>query len=135
MLVVGGNFDTIAGVTVNNIAAWDGASWRALGSGTNESVLALTTYNGELIAGGYFNQAGGQPINYIARFDGANWRPLSTGLQLSNFNNTHCRALAVFNGELYATGEFWSAGGAAPGRTRSCRCPRSSRPCRTSGSA
>lgn len=54
-LVVGGYFDSSAG----NIAAWNGTSWSALGSGVggpegpmSRDVNALTVYDGQLIAGG-----------------------------------------------------------------------------------
>ena len=45
----------------NFIARWDGSTWRALGSGTNSGVNALTVHNGELVAGGAFTTAGGVP--------------------------------------------------------------------------
>src|SRR2546422_6744737 len=32
LLVVGGDFNLAGGVAVNHVAAWDGASWRALGA-------------------------------------------------------------------------------------------------------
>jgi hypothetical protein len=57
-LIAGGGFIKAGGVDVNNIARWDGNSWKPLGggmSGTNISVSALTIYNGELIAGGSFS--------------------------------------------------------------------------------
>jgi len=41
LLVVGGEFNFAGDVAVNNIAAWDGQSWRALGAGITRRV-ALT---------------------------------------------------------------------------------------------
>jgi hypothetical protein len=114
-LVIGGNFTTAGGVTVNNIAAWDGASWRALpnsGTGMNDFVSSLTVYNGELIAGGSFTAISGNPaFNRIARHDGTHWRSLGNGLELLPNGEPYCSGLTVFNGELIAIGDFWSAGG------------------------
>ena len=39
----GGHFTTAEGVTVNGIARWDGTSWFAMGSGTDNWVRALST--------------------------------------------------------------------------------------------
>ena len=41
-LYAGGDFTTAGGVTVNNIAKWDGSAWSALGTGTAGGVCALT---------------------------------------------------------------------------------------------
>ena len=73
-LIAGGSFTAAGGARCNNIARWDGDSWRPLGSsfswaGPNTWVNALTVYNGDLIAGGNFWFAG----EYIARWDGSVW--------------------------------------------------------------
>ena len=109
-LIAGGDFTSANWQPADHIAAWDGAQWRALGSGltfpgTQARVFALAEYNGDLIAGGYFTQAGGQPANYVARWDGAQWSPLGEGL------DDQAIALAVYNGELIAGGSFLHAGG------------------------
>ncbi len=43
-LTAAGKFNTAGGMTVNNIAMWDGAAWQALGSGVNGQVHALTLW-------------------------------------------------------------------------------------------
>ena len=115
VLVVGGSF-TIAGKTVaNRIAFWDGAAWQPLGSGMNNEVYALGTWDPDgagpkpelLIAGGAFTQAGALTCNRIARWDGATWQPLKTGM------NGAVNALSVFGNRLIAGGDFTNAGGAA----------------------
>lgn len=72
-LIAGGFFDTINGMSANNIAKWDGINWTALGSGTshlfgNGSVEALTVLNSELYVGGWFDQAGGVSASFIAKW-------------------------------------------------------------------
>ncbi len=106
-LIAGGPFPTAGGVNVNNIAAWNGNSWHALGSGTSGYypwVYSLTIYDGELIAGGQFIAAGGTDANYIAAWDGNIWQRLKDGM------NWIVYALTVYNGDLTAGGDFTTAG-------------------------
>ncbi|MGP1347500.1 MAG: hypothetical protein ACTS3F_12660 [Phycisphaerales bacterium] len=120
-LYVGGAFSQAGGVTVNNIAKWDGATWSALsgpaGTGTNSNVNALTVHDDgsgpALYAGGFFATAGGVTVNRIARWNAAGWSalpgPSATGVDNVVFS------LASFddgNGaHLYAGGTFTNAGG------------------------
>lgn len=107
-LIAGGHFDTIDGVNANNIAAWNGSSWSAVGSGIGgnyPSVNALCIYNGQLIAGGEFDSAGGMSASNIARWDGLNWYPIGSGID----GGVH--ALTVYKGQLVAAGDFTFAGG------------------------
>ncbi len=108
-LIIAGNFVTADGVTVNNIARWNGTTWAALGSpaGINGVVYALTIYNGQLVAGGTFTTAGGGSANNIARWNGTTWANFGLGT-----NNT-VYALTVWNTLLRAGGEFTTAGGIA----------------------
>ena len=68
-LYAGGRFITAGGITVNNIAKWNGTNWSSVGSGIDpgyynyHNVSSLITYNGELYASGYFSIAGGVPAN------------------------------------------------------------------------
>jgi parallel beta-helix repeat protein/predicted outer membrane repeat protein len=110
-LIVGGSFTGTSGVvTADHIAQWNGSSWQSLGSGVNngvnDSVRALTVYNGQLIAGGDFTTAGGIIANYIAAWDGSSWQPLGNGM------NRRVRALTVVhNSLLIAGGDFTTADG------------------------
>jgi hypothetical protein len=110
-LAAGGFFTGAGGMSANHIAAWDGTSWQALGTGMAghcPQVSALTVYNGELIAGGgLFDSAGGVSTGSIARWDGTNWHPLGTGIDFGG----GVFALTVYNGELIAAGIFTAAGG------------------------
>jgi hypothetical protein len=66
-LFVGGEFWSAGGVTVNNVARWDGSAWSALagpfGAGIDGSVDALAVFDDgsgpTLYAGGSFTTAGG----------------------------------------------------------------------------
>ena len=103
---VGGHFVAVNDLVVNHIAKWDGASWSALDSGTNDWVLALAVDgSGNLYAGGYFTTAGGESANRIAKWNGTSWSALGSGM------NSYVYALAVSGSDLYAGGRFWTAGG------------------------
>jgi hypothetical protein len=105
-LIVGGSFDTAGGLSVSNIAKWNGTTWSPFGgSGMNQAVSALTIYNSELIAGGSFTSAGGVNVSNIAKWNGTTWSPLGSGM------NMPVSALVVYNSELIAGGLFTTAGG------------------------
>ncbi len=75
-LYAGGSFSVVCGnpncnsgnVTVNNIAQWNGSSWLALGSGTNDFVYALRVRGRQLYVGGDFTTAGGKLSTYIGEW-------------------------------------------------------------------
>jgi hypothetical protein len=112
-----GVFTTAGGASANNIAKWNGTGWSALGSGVGgsssyPSELALDGA-GNLYAGGNFTTAGGVPANYVAKWDGTTWSALDSGIT-AFFANGPVRALGVDGaGNLYAGGDFISAGGVA----------------------
>jgi trimeric autotransporter adhesin len=115
-LYAGGDFNVAGGVTVERIASWDGTAWAALPGATFTGISrrpqAMVVFNNELIVAGTFANAGGNVANGIAAFNGTTWRSLGTGMT-DNGDPAIIRALAVFNGELYATGSFDVAGGIA----------------------
>ena len=81
--VVGGQFFGAGGQTLNRIARWDGARWQPFGTGVNDAVFGLTTWDpdgggplaAQVVAGGSFTTAGEQPASKIARWDGTQWQP------------------------------------------------------------
>lgn len=114
-LYMGGIFVSIDGVTMRNIARWNGSSWSALGDGFNNTVFSLAHNNGILYAGGSFtkNSSATVTLNYIAAWDGLNWSPLQ------NTVNGTVNALYHDGTHLYAGGSFFSAGPAnTPGIAR-----------------
>jgi hypothetical protein len=115
-LIVAGHFSTAGGNPANSIAQWNGTSWSSLGSGLKYYgdgwVDALAVYNNKLYAGGEFDSAGSIKVNNIAQWDGTSWSDLGSGIGIVNDTNG-VYALAVYNGALYAGGQFQSAGGVA----------------------
>jgi len=78
-VIAGGTFTTAGGQTVNRIAQWNGTTWQSFEVdgivgvdgpfGANNSVLAMSTYNDDLIAAGLFTSAGNTPTNRIVGWD------------------------------------------------------------------
>jgi hypothetical protein len=115
-LIAGGSFNLAGGTPFHNIARWNGTSWQPLDGvtgGNGATVYALTVYRGELIAGGYFGSAGQIAAPRTARWNGAYWQPFRTWLSESGIPTVdpYVSALAVYNGELIAGGNFRRAGG------------------------
>ncbi len=79
-------------------------------SGMNNSVSALTVFNGHLVAGGSFITAGGLPAGRIAKWDGTEWSALGSGM------DDKVDALTEFDGHLIAGGSFSTAGGVPASR-------------------
>ena len=128
-LYAGGDFTTAGGIAANNIARWDGSAWSALGTGVGgdrnfwdwvPSVNALAVDgSGNVYAGGDFTTAGGVAAENIARWDGSGWSALGTGVGKDNEYYWHPNVYAVHalavdvSGNLYAWGDFTTAGGVA----------------------
>jgi predicted phage tail protein len=69
-LYAGGWFTSAGGVTVNQIARWNGSAWSALGSGTDGAVNALAVMGTSLYAGGWFSTVNDTlTAQRIARWD------------------------------------------------------------------
>jgi hypothetical protein len=117
-----GQMRTSAGIMVNNIAKWDGTSWRPLGAGVGDQqyngIGALQVFDDgtgpSLYASGAFLVAGGQPASCVARWDGSHWWPLGVGINNVGY------AMAVFDEgkgpSLFVGGVFNSAGGLSSSR-------------------
>jgi hypothetical protein len=124
-LYVGGMFTLAGGVTVNNIARWDGSEWSDVGGGVAGSsspppvVHALAVFDdgtgSALYAGGEFWSAGGVNAYNIGRWDGFSWSDLAGGVYSQYPMQPSVEALAVFDDgsgpDLYVGGGFETAGG------------------------
>ena len=112
-LYLGGNFVQVGNVLANYVAEWNGTNWSALGAGVNNSVYALAVSGANVYAGGYFTAAGNVTnVNYVAKWDGSNWSALGLGVgPVTSYDATQVRALTVMGTNLYAGGNFTTAGG------------------------
>ena len=108
-LYVAGTFDSVAGLSTEKIASWDGANWHAVGTGIGSyadqfSVNAMCTWNGNLYAGGAFDSAGGVAVQNLAEWNGISWSDFGNGA------NNDINVLYPYNNDLYVGGYFTSVG-------------------------
>ena len=110
-IYVGGAFGSAGGVPASRIAKWNGSAWSALGSGTDNEVLAIAITGSDIYVGGRFTVAGGVTVNHIAKWNGSAWSALGSG------TNDRVFAVAVNNnGDIYVGGIFTTAGGTTASR-------------------
>jgi hypothetical protein len=109
-IYVGGEIIAAGGVPVNNLALWNGTTWRDVGGGITRnsgtarvSALAVDADN-NLIVGGWFDQAGGTAASSLAVWNGTNWQEFGGGVRGA------VTALKIADGNLYVGGWFNQAG-------------------------
>ncbi len=112
------NNELYAGNCTSGVSKWSGTSWVTVGGGMSPGGAgggySMVVYDNKLVVGGLFTNMGGSTFFNIAAWDGTTWtyvggNPLyamSLGL---NGLKSEVDALAVFNGCLYAGGEFVEA--------------------------
>jgi hypothetical protein len=112
---IGGSFTTVANITANRVAKWDGTSWSALGSasqnGVDSTVHAMALIGTDLYVAGVFIVASDSTqlnisANRIASWSttSGTWSPLGSPSQ--NGADGGVLALAVSGTELYVGGSF-----------------------------
>jgi formylglycine-generating enzyme required for sulfatase activity len=87
------------------------ANWVSLGAGMIDHVMVLAVSGTNLYAGGWFTTAGGLTVNRIAKWDGSAWSALGSGMMNRDVLAAAVFALAVSGTDLYAGGQFTTAGG------------------------
>ena len=100
VLLVGGRF-TVGDQADVNLVQHDGASWSPLGALPAGYVRALTTWNGQVVA----SVSLGTGFVLVTTWTGTAWQTLGT---CSGFD---VNALAVYQGNLIAGGEFTAVNG------------------------
>lgn len=100
----------------DSIYKFNGSSWTNTNfgkvDGGSHYVNSVCDFNGNLYVAGSFSTAGGNTVGNIAYYDGLNWLSPGIGVQLG-VAVPQISDMIVFNGELYVTGSFQSAGGIA----------------------
>lgn len=102
-LYAGGNFTSIGGVTVNNLARWNGSNWNTVLSGTNGTVSCFGFQGSNLIVGGSFTNIG----NSISYWNGTAFSPLGNGI---TGGTPSVNSILVWSNILVAAGSFTTAG-------------------------
>jgi hypothetical protein len=104
-------------LSVRTNAQFNNYTWESLKGvsnyeGVNGNVYAITTYQGKTVVAGNFTEACGVTAKNIAMWDRAtnSWSDFGNNLGINPGDTI--RALAVYNGELYAGGLFSTSSGA-----------------------
>ena len=114
-LYVGGKFTDAGGIpNADRIAKWNGSSWSAVSSSTeqitNGEVFAIAIAGGKVYAGGTFANAGTAGADNLAVWDGTSWKPFCTPPAATIGN---VKALQVVGPTLYVGGDFQDGAGIA----------------------
>ena len=117
-LFVGGTFLQAGNWLDSRISRWDtsGQNWYALANGLDSTVASLALNGSDVYTGGTFRSAGGVAANGIARWNASSnsWSALGSGVSgCVDFLcfNPSVSAILVVGQDVYAGGNFYSAGG------------------------
>src|SRR5213082_2087979 len=104
-------------LNVSTAADFIDANWISMGGipGANGPVnAAVVDGAGNLYIGGSFRVVGDVFANNIAKWNGTNWSALGSGMDSDvGSGNSYVLAVAVSGSNLYAGGQFTTAGGNA----------------------
>ncbi len=111
-LIAAGSFTSSGATSLGRIARWNGSAWVPLGSApikdlNNGQAFALAVYDNNLVVGGSFTQVESANDNFkrIAQWNGSVWSAVSS-TATQGMNNGSVRALAVYDSNLVAGGDF-----------------------------
>jgi hypothetical protein len=110
VLYAGGAFTDAGGqAKADYIAAWNGASWSALGASTlNGAVKAIEYHAGKVYVGGQFtNAGGGAGPDHLAVWNGSSWGSACGGSELGGA----VLALQIIDNTLFVGGAFQNGAG------------------------
>ena len=123
-MYIGTRANDVAGIAqADHVARWDGSDWHAVGAGsggangwfpTTASINALAGQGSNLfVTGTFLNANGDARADNVAWFDGTEWHPLGSDGAGNGPWSGNGLALALIDRQLYAAGNFTSAGGDA----------------------
>lgn len=103
---------TMGGLRLKNIGWYDGSAgfYRRLGTGFDHQILAMTTYNNQLVVAGEFGRTQQEfQTPTISSFNGTTWFPIGEGLATGNgvlAEPTSVYGLTTYQNKLIAVGSI-----------------------------
>jgi hypothetical protein len=117
-VVVAGSFSFSGELRIPHAGIWTGTTWQTFGQGLGHEasaspyVVALVPTSTGVYAGGYFDQAGPVRVASVAEWRNDAWHDVGGGVQSPQVLGEVFAMLSV-GPDLYVTGQFETAGGAA----------------------
>lgn len=106
IVYAGGQFVSSADTLTSllRVAQWNGSAWTPLGSGVNERVRGIETFeNGDVLLTGWFTTAGGKPAKNMALWNGSTFFNLDAQIDSTTTQMLY-KGLALPNGDIYVGG-------------------------------
>jgi hypothetical protein len=119
---IGTDSVNVAGIPqADHVARWNGSMWSALGANSagtdgwlpaSAFIYAIAAKGSQVVATGSFQNANGNPLaDDIANFDGTTWAPVGSNGAGNGPWIGNGLAVAIIGNDIYAGGNFTSAGG------------------------
>src|SRR5438128_6703210 len=109
---VGGDFSMAGGMPANHIAKWNGSVWSNMGSGFNAIFEDLAVSGTDVYATGILLTPNGGSRGYVGKWNGSGWTELGSGMTGPlPWSYAGVYDIAVSGTDVYAAGDFLSAGG------------------------
>lgn len=100
-IYIGGNFTNVGGVTVSNIAKWNGLTWSSMSGGVNGIVYGLFADGTDIyLAGAFTGVVSG--ADYIAKWNGTVYSVVGSSSAL----NGTARCIVKNGSDFYVGGDF-----------------------------
>ncbi len=105
--------NSAGGVSVNNVAKWNGSTWSALGAGLSgeaNSVATIALNGTDLYATGSFNTSGVTTVRRVGMWNGSAWTQIGNGVSDSNH---WVNDIDFIGTSIYIVGAFSRVNGAS----------------------
>jgi len=107
-LIAGGRFASLGGLTIANIAEYDGSNWALTGDGM-DVVIALSTINNKLYIGTPIGKWSGSVWQRVFILNGSQWNGLGSVNQIDAYGGDLVGVYDIldYSNELFVAGNFY----------------------------